>query len=365
MKEGLLLQKIKPVIENPMNLLLPVAVVAVILDLIGAPPIWILITSALAMIPVAGLIGEATESIAVHTGPRIGGLLNATFGNAAELIITIVAIREGLLELVKASITGSIIGNLLLVLGLSFLLGGIKNGKQKFSRAKASSDGLLLLLAVTALAVPSLFTQSGQGIIDEFDVEILSLGVASVMIVLYGLGLIYGFKLDDGPLTRPSADAVVHRKPWSIRAGIVVLIISTIGVVLLSEILVENIEVAIHSYGLSEFFMGVIIVPVIGNVAEHMVAVSVGMKNRIGLSVEIAIGSSLQIALFVVPFLVFLSLALGNPLTLVFNRFELIALVGGVLITVLVAEDGESNWLEGAVLVALYLILALAFFLLR
>jgi Ca2+:H+ antiporter len=355
------LNKIKPLLENPVNLLLPLAMVAVILESIGFSPVWVLITSALAMIPVAGLIGEATESIAVHTGPRLGGLLNATFGNAAELIITVVALRE----LVKASITGSIIGNLLLVLGLSMLLGGLKNGRQKFNREKASSDGLLLLLAITALAIPSLFAQSGHGIIDEFDVEILSLGVASLMIVLYALGLIYGFRLDDGPLTRPSAEMVVHRRSWSIRTGIIVLLIATIGVVWLSEILVKHVEVAISSYGLSEFFMGVIIVPIIGNVAEHLVAVSVAVKNRIGLSVEIAIGSSLQIALFVVPFLVFLSLALGNPLTLVFNEFELIALIGGVLITVLVAEDGEANWLEGAILVALYLMLALAFFLLH
>ncbi len=357
--------RIKTIFENPMNLMLPLALAAIILNSIGASPVWVLISTALAMIPVAGLIGEATEAIAVHTGPRLGGFLNATFGNAAELIITIVAIREGLLELVKASITGSIIGNLLLVLGLSMLLGGLKNGKQKFNRDRASSDGLLLLLAVTALAIPSLFTQTGQGIIDDFDVEILSLGVAGLMIVLYVLGLIYGFRLEDGPFSRPSAESVVHRRSWSIRTGIVVLFISTIGVVWLSEILVKHLEVAINTYGFSEFFMGIIIVPIIGNVAEHMVAVSVATKNRIGLSVEIAIGSSLQIALFVVPILVFLSLVLGNPLTLVFNKFELIALIGGVLIAVLVAEDGESNWLEGAILVSLYLMLALAFFLLH
>ena len=276
-----MLQKIRPIFENPLNLMLPLAVVAVILNTMDVSPMWVLITSALAMIPVAGLIGEATEAIAVHAGPRLGGLLNATFGNAAELIITIVAIREGLLELVKASITGSIIGNLLLVLGLSMLLGGLKNGRQKFNRDKASSDGLLLLLAITALAIPSLFTQSGQGIIDDLDVEILSLGVAGLMIVLYVLGLIYGFRLEDGPLTRPSAELVVHRQTWSIRTGIIVLLISAFGVVWLSEILVKHVQVAIESYGLSEFFMGVIIVPIIGNVAEHMVAVGVAMKGSL------------------------------------------------------------------------------------
>lgn len=354
-------------VENPLNLLLPVALLAIILNQIGAAPVWILLASAIALIPLAGLIGEATEAIATLTGPRLSGLLNATFGNAAELIITIVAIREGLLELVKASITGSILGNLLFVLGLSMLVGGLKHGVQEFDRRKASSDSMLLLLSVTALAIPSLFTQShgGIGIAGAEDVEILSLGVAGLMIILYGLGLVYGLRLRGGPLGRDSAESVVHHKAWSIRTSVTMLLLATAGVVWLSEILVGQVEPVVEELGISEFFLGVILVPIVGNVAEHLVAVSVSLKNRMSLSVEIAISSSLQIALFVVPVLVFISLAIGNPLTLVFNSFELIALIGGVLIATLVAEDGESNWLEGAVLVSLYLMLALAFFLLH
>jgi Ca2+:H+ antiporter len=352
-------------IENPLYALLPLVIAAIVLNALGVPPLVTLITSAIAMIPMAGLIGEATEAIAAAVGPRLSGFLNATFGNAAELIITIVAIREGLLELVKASITGSILGNLLFVLGLSMLAGSLRNGIQQFDREKASSDTLLLLLAVTALAIPSLFNQAGHGIRDDLDVEILSLGVAGLMVIIYALGLLYGLRLKTGPLTRASAELVVHPKAWSIRNALIILVGSTAGVVWLSEILVKHIEAATINLGLSEFFLGIIIVPIIGNVAEHMVAVSVAMKNRMSLAVEIAVGSSLQIALFVVPALVFISLLMGNPLTLVYNQFELIALVGGVLIATLVAEDGKANWLEGAVLITLYLILALAFFLLH
>ncbi len=185
------------------------------------------------------------------------------------------------------------------------------------------------------------------------------------MILLYVLGLFYSFRIQSGPLLRKSAEEVVHHPGWSLRFSIGVLVFATLGVVLLSEILVGQVEATIETLGISEFFLGIIIVPIIGNVAEHMVAISVAVRDRMSLSVEIAVGSSLQIALFVAPVLVFISLAMGNPLTLVFNQFEIIALIGGVLITALVANDGEANWLEGAVLVALYLMLALAFFLLH
>lgn len=355
----------RSLVRNPVNYLIPLTAVAVLLNYLQVAPAWVLLVSGLAIIPMAGLIGEGTEAIAALSSPRLSGLLNATFGNAAELIITIVAIREGLLELVKASITGSILGNLLIVLGLSMLMGGIKNGVQKFDRQKASNDSILLMLSITALAIPSLFTLSSQGINNFNDVEILSLGVSGLMILLYGLGLYYSFRVQAGPLTRKSAEKVVHHPGWSMRFSIGVLVFATLGVVLLSEILVGQVEATIETLGISEFFLGIIIVPIIGNVAEHLVAISVAVRNRMSLSVEIAVGSSLQIALFVAPVLVFISLAMGNPLTLVFNQFEIIALIGGVLITALVANDGEANWLEGSVLVALYLMLALAFFLLH
>jgi len=355
----------KNLVRNPVNYLIPLTAVAVVLNYLDVSPAWVLLVSGLAIIPMAGLIGEGTEAIAALSSPRLSGLLNATFGNAAELIITIAAIREGLLELVKASITGSILGNLLIVLGLSMLMGGIRNGVQKFDRQKASNDSILLMLSVTALAIPSLFTLSSQGINEFNDVEILSLGVSGLMILIYALGLFYSFKVQAGPLSRKSAEKIVHHPGWTMRFSIGVLVFATLGVVILSEILVGQVEATVETLGISEFFLGIIIVPIIGNVAEHLVAISVAVRDRMSLSVEIAVGSSLQIALFVAPVLVFLSLAMGNPLTLVFNQFEIIALIGGVLITALVANDGEANWLEGAVLVALYLMLALAFFLLH
>jgi len=349
-------------IRNPLYWFLLSIPLAAILAASAVAPHWILLASAGAMIPLAKLIGDSTEALAARTGPRIGGLLNATLGNAAELIISIVAIREGLLELVKASITGSILGNLLLVLGLSMLAGGARHGLLSFDRRKATSDSVLLVLAVLALGVPSLFSQASEGIVSPVHVEALSLGVALLMIVLYVLGLIYSFRQKPSPLTRPSAEPILHEQHWTMRTSVIVMVIAVAGIVWMSELLVHQVEFVVADLGVSEFFLGVILVPIVGNVAEHLVAVSVAMKNRMSLSVEIAVGSSLQIALFVAPLLVFISLLLGNPLTLVFNRFELIALAGGVIVAALVSSDGEANWLEGAELLALYLMLALAFF---
>jgi Ca2+:H+ antiporter len=312
----------------------------------------------LGIIPLAGLIGESTESLAHYTGPRLGGLLNATLGNAAELIITIVAIREGLLDLVKASITGSILGNLLLVLGMSMLLGGLRHGTQKFDRRQAGSNSILLVLTVLILLIPSLLSHY-IGHVEPPDprVEVLSLGVAAVMIILYVLGLIYSFKVDKGPLTPEPVDESLTHKVWPLRTALVVLGLSTVGVAFLSEVLVGAIEPMVEILGISEFFIGVIFIPIIGNVAEHLVAVQVAMKNKMTLSVEIAVASSLQIALFVAPVLVFISLLLGHPLTLVFDSIELVVLIAGVLIAALVSEDGESNWLEGAELLAIYIVI--------
>jgi Ca2+:H+ antiporter len=301
-------------------------------------------------------------------------------GNAAELIITIVAIREGLLELVKASITGSILGNVLLVMGASFLLGGWKNGVQRFDSRHAGRNSILLMLAVIALVIPSILSSS-IGPTTSMKVEALSLGVAAIMILLYAAGLIYGFRMPDGPLaagvsshalgvpTESAQTAAVvtshaHETGWSLRTALIILAISTAGVAYLSELLVGAVEPVVASLGVSEFFLGVILIPIIGNVAEHLVAVKVAVQNEMDLSVEIAIASSLQIALFVAPLLVFISLLFGNPLQLIFNEFELLALVVGVVIAALVSQDGESNWLEGAELLAVYVILALSFFLL-
>ncbi|MBN1220903.1 MAG: calcium/proton exchanger [Anaerolineae bacterium] len=333
---------------------------AVLGSLLGAHPTFNFIAACVGLIPLAGLIGEATEALSVVTGPKIGGLLNATLGNAAELIITIVAIKAGLLELVKASITGSIIGNLLLVMGFSLLLGGLKNGTQRFDRVHAATNATMLVLAVVALTVPSVFnhTLSGQSL-PAMTSEAISLGVAGVMMVLYGLGLIFSLRATASALT-PTASA--EAPCWPLKTAVVVLAVSTAAVVWLSEILVHTVDAVMVASGLSEFFLGIILIPIIGNVAEHLVAVQVALKNQMELSLEIALGSSLQIALFVAPLLVFISLAFGQPLNLVFNQFELLAVIVAVLVATLVSLDGETNWLEGAQLLAVYFILGVAFF---
>jgi Ca2+:H+ antiporter len=355
-----------------LNVLLVFGVVAVVGNLLGWSPLLVFIASGLAMIPLAGLMGAATEALALHTGPRLGGLLNATLGNAAELIITIMAIREGILnpainehmlELVRASLTGSIVGNILLVLGLSVLVGGVRHGSQKFDRAHAGTNATMLVLAVAALIIPSIFSHNIE-VVNHDAVEYLSLGVAGLMILLYVLALVYQLR---DPIAHTFEDdeyeVVQHEAPhWSVAKAVVVLLIATGAIVWMSEILVGTVEHVVMEIGITEFFLGIIIVPLIGNVAEHLVAVQVAAKNQMELSLAISVGSSLQIALLVAPLLVFISLLMGNPLTLVFNKFELIAMMAAVLIAGLVSLDGESNWLEGAMLLTIYVIIALGFF---
>jgi Ca2+:H+ antiporter len=347
--------------KNPLSIMLLALPMSVVAQSASCSPIWVFTFSALAVIPMAGYIGSSTETLAQYTGPRIGGLLNATFGNAAELIITMVAIKAGLLELVKASITGSILGNLLLVMGMAMLLGGIRHGTQKFDRKQAGTHATLFTLAILALVVPSIFSHYiGQE--GSIQVEILSLGVAIVMIVLYILGLVYSLRTASGPL---GYSATPDHNKMSLWMAIGILALSTIGIVISSEFLVGAVEGVVDQIGLSEFFLGIILIPLIGNVAEHLVAVQVAIRNKMDLSVEIAVSSSLQIALFVAPLLVFISLLLGHPLTLIFNQFELIALGGAAIIVALVSLDGESNWLEGGALIGVYIILGISFFLLH
>ncbi len=349
--------------KKPLQFLLIMLPLSLLANWLDWGTTWVFLLSAAAVVPLAGLIGESTEALAVYTGPKIGGLLNATLGNAAELIITIVAIRAGLLELVKASITGSILGNLLLVMGVSMLLGGLKNGVQRFDRQQSANHAVMLVLVIVALIIPSFFSHS-IGPEDSLGVEALSLGVAGVMIILYAVGLIYTLKAARSPISINPIDMTHVKSHWNLRTSVVVLALSTLGVVVMSELLVGSVEDVVLSLGVSEFFLGVILIPLIGNIAEHLVAVTVAIRNQMELSMEIAVSSSLQIALFVAPLLVFVSLLLGNPLTLIFNRFELLALGGGVVIAAMVAFDGESNWLEGSALLGVYLILAIAFFLL-
>lgn len=348
-------------INNPLSVLFAALPLILLAEHNTWGDIWIFILSALAVIPLASLLGKATESLAIYMGPKKGGLLNATLGNAAELIITLTAINAGLLDLVKASITGSILGNILLVLGISMIFGGIKNGVQVFDRRQSGNHAIMLTMAILALVIPSVFSHSiGQE--GSVKVEALSLGVATIMICLYIFGVLFSLKSCSSPISYQSSQQIEHIE-MSKTTAFIVLAISTLGIVWLSELLVGAIESVVVSFGISEFFLGIILIPLVGNVAEHLVAVTTAIRNQMDLSVEIAISSSLQIALFVAPLLVFLSLLMGNPLTLIFNSFELIALGAGVIITALVSADGESNWFEGTALLAVYIILSLAFFL--
>jgi len=346
---------------------LPAGALALAGEWLHWSPLFVFFAAATGVVPLAALIGRATEELAAYTGPRVGGLLNATLGNAAELIITIVAIsagaanpelRESLMRLVKASITGSILGNLLFILGLAILLGGIRHGRQKFDRVQAGASGTMLILAVIALAIPSLFghAMAGKGIAA---VEHLSIGVAVVMIVIYFLGIV--FALRGGGAASAGDAPAAHRPSWSVQSAVLVLLAATVAIALLSEALVKSVEPVVERLGVSELFLGIILIPIVGNVAEHVVAVQLATKNRMELALSIAIGSSLQIALLVAPLLVFISLALGNPLTLSFDTFELISLFAAALIAAFIAQDGESNWLEGAQLLAVYAIIGMAF----
>lgn len=351
---------------RPLYLLLLAFPVALFLEVrSGANPTMVFLASALAMVPLAGLLGQTTEHVAVYTGPRVGGLLNATLGNAAELIITIVALREGLIDVVKASIVGSIVGNILIVLGAAMLFGGLRWGRQVFDRTTAGANATMMMLAVVALSVPAIFNLPVGGERPGPDnVRLLSDWLAVVLIVVYALYLVFILR----PTSRTAQAAAgqssgqSHPPGMSLPLALVLLVIATIGIVVMSEVLVGALEPAAEAWGLSDMFIGVMLVPLIGNVAEHLVAVQVALRNQMDLSLGIAVGSGLQIALFVAPLLVLIGQVIGAPMNLVFHPYELIALIGAGLIAVLVSVDGESNWLEGAQLVALYVMFGVAFF---
>jgi len=326
----------------------------------------IFITSALAIIPLAAWMGKATEEIAVVTGPAIGGLLNATFGNATELIIAFIALKNGLVDVVKASITGAMISNLLLVMGISMLLGGIRYKEQKFQPIVARVNAASMNLAVIAILIPTAVNFTSTGI-TETTIQHLSVAVAVVLIIIYGLTLLFSIKThaylyDIGIAEQNNLDAnVVEHQPnlwlWS---G--VLVGCTLMVAIESELLVDSLQVATSQLGLSTLFTGVILVPIIGNAAENTTAISVALKNKMDLAVAVAVGSTMQIALFVAPVLVLAGWILGQPMDLDFNPFELVAVAVAVLIANNITSDGRSNWLEGALLLAAYVVLGLAFY---
>jgi Ca2+:H+ antiporter len=352
-------------------LLVPFIPIAVVLELAHAGAVIIFFASALGVIPTAALMGRATEELAVRSGPGIGGLLNVTFGNAPELIIALFALGAGLHEVVKASIIGSIMGNTLLVLGAAMLAGGWKRDRQYFDRTAASAQSSMLLLAAAALVMPAVYELiDGRGlplpgaerVHYDSTVEALSAAVAVVLILSYAAGLWFSLKTHRSLFNPVHAEDEEH-EPWSVRKAIFALAIAGVAVGVMSEILVDSISDAAKTLGLSEFFIGVIVVAIVGNAAEHWVAVLVAVKDKMDLAVNIAIGSSAQIALFVAPVLVLTSFVLGpHPMALVFNGFELAGILLAILIANHVTNEGESTWFEGFQLLAVYVVLGIAFY---
>jgi len=342
------------------------------LEVAHAAPLLVFSAAALGVIPTAAVMGEATEHIAAQTGPGIGGFLNVTFGNAPELIIAFFALKEGLQEVVKASIVGSIIGNILLVLGAAMLVGGWTREKQTFNRTAANAQSAMLLLALCALILPAVFQLVHGGglpaVGDErvdfgSDLEQLSFAVAIVLMASYAAGLIFSLKTHRQVFNPFEGDEDEHAGGWTIRKSVALLAGAAVLVGVMSEVLVGSISEASEEIGLSEFFVGVFVVAIVGNAAEHWVAVLVAAKDKMDLAVSIAIGSSAQIALFVAPLLVLASFVIGpEPMALVFNGYELGGLVFAVLIANFITQDGESNWFEGVQLIALYLVLGLVFY---
>lgn len=317
--------------------------------------------SAIAVIFVAGFLGKATESVSHYAGQRMGGFLNATFGNAAELIIAIFLVKEGLYDMVKASITGSIIGNMLLVLGLSLFLGGLKFKVQKFNVMLAEHNASLMVLAVIALFIPAVFVFSGK--LDVSKTNFLSLTVAGILILAYILWLVFSMITHKDQLSDEEASADHGEEPmWSKGKSIIFLFVATAMVAFVSEWLVGTLEEVSHAFGMSELFVGAFLVAIVGNAAEHSAAVMLAMKNKIGAAVEIAIGSSLQIALFVAPVLVIVSWLFGNTMNIVFTTVELAAIAVSVFIAKSISRDGSTNWYEGVLLLIVYVILGIAFF---
>lgn len=350
--------------RNPLNLLLLFIPGAILGRVLGWPPLAIFVMSGLAIVPLAKWMGTATEELALHVGPGIGGLLNASFGNATELIIAIFALRAGLVDVVKASITGSIIGNLLFVLGLAFLLGGWRREKQEFNRTAAGASGSQLALAVIGLLIPAAFyfTLNSPDATRRTALEQeVSFVIAALLIGSYIIGLVFSLRTHKHLYVGESGEGA-HEAVWSVGKGVGVLVAATLGVAVMSETLVASLEQAVHVLGWSEIFVGVILIPVIGNAAEHLTAVTVAMKNKMDLSIGIAIGSSTQIALFVAPLLVFTSLLFTQRMDLLFHPFELVAIGLSVFIVNQIAHDGESNWYEGVQLLLAYAVIAIAFF---
>ncbi|HZG73353.1 MAG TPA: calcium/proton exchanger [Chondromyces sp.] len=336
---------------------------SVIGSLMHWPSMLMFVIYCVTIIALSSFMGRATESLAIVAGPRIGGLLNATFGNAVELIISIFALQAGLVEVVLASLTGSVLGNLLLVAGLSFFLGGVKYKRQKFNVYDARhNSGLLMFAVIVAFVIPEIFTTT----MNEARTLTLSIGISIILIVLYLAALLFKLVTHRGVYSHEGNEqAHEEEEPeWSKGKSIIVLLLATLAVAYVSENLVHTFEAVGERLGWTELFIGVIIVAIVGNAAEHASAVLMAMKNKMDIAVEIAVGSTLQIAMFVAPLLVLLSLFFPNPMPLVFTMPELVAMITAVLLAIIISNDGETNWFEGLTLLAAYIIMGIGFYLL-
>lgn len=339
-----------------MLIFIPISFIAKFMNASGT---IMFILSCLSIIPLAGLMGEGTEQISFYSGPKIGGFLNGTFGNATELIISFFALKQGLFDIVKSSIAGAVIGNVLLVVGASMLAGGLKFKTQKFNEKVSEVTSSMLLFAVLGLCIPALFTHTVDPALLNTRYEGLSIFVAVVMIIIYILSLIFSFSTHkDIYNTEASKEGSAK---WTLKKAILILVVVTILIAIESEFLVNGVESITESLGWSEFFVGIILIPIIGNAAEHTTAIIMARKDQMDVALEIALGSSLQIILFVAPILIFISLFF-KPMSIVFNEFELVALIASVVIANKVSHDGECNWLEGVQLLAVYLIISASFF---
>lgn len=341
-----------------LNWLLVFVPVAIVLELTHGDEVALFVACSLAILPLAGLIGHATEDLAPRVGPSLGGLLNATFGNVTEMILAVFLIFQGELEIVKASITGSIIGNVLLVLGLAFLVGGWNRPEQTFNRASAGLHSSSLVIAVIGLLMPAFFALSPEA--SAFRTEAVSVGVSIVLVVVYAAGLFFTLKTHKSHFA--SAHAEAGEPKWTKGKALGVLGGATVLVALMAEFLVGALEPTVERLGVSKLFVGLIVVPIIGNAAEHSSAILLAAKNKMDISIEIAIGSSTQIALFVAPMLVFISLLAAEPMDLIFSGFEIAAVAFSSAILGFIALDGRSNWLEGFQLLGAYVIMAISFF---
>ena len=344
-----------------LNILLIFIPVTIAGKIFGLSDTMLFACSSLAIVPLAGLMGKSTDIISCFCGQKLGGLLNATFGNSTELIIAFIAMKEGMVDVVKASLAGSVIGNILLVLGMSMLVGGVKYKMQEFNRNSINITASMLLFAVLGLSIPAVFTHTMPEGSLTTQYEGLSVIIAVLMLLIYIMQFVFSFVTHRFLYEETMADVGESKPEMSLPASVAMLVISTVCIAVISEVFVGTIEPMAESAGLSKTFVGIILVPIIGNAAEHSSAIIMAMKNKMNAAVEISLGSSLQIILFVVPVLILLSL-LFEPMSIVFTPFELVAVIASVLIANRVASDGESNWLEGLQLVAVYIMIGAAFF---